>query len=292
MKSANETSRRVCPLCDTDNCHETPLSLSFEEWRLKSCRSCGLVYLENPPSYAALENEFAWEKSFEVEARRRARRQPLTRRFTRLAAPLQRWIKRKRRLPTLVDKYVGSGRIIDVGCGRGNSLVAIGADYELYGIEISPDQAQQARRSIEPLGGKLVQADAVSGLAVFPDSYFHGAVMHAYLEHEVHPKHVLEETWRVLRPGGHLVVKVPNFACILRRLRGRDWCGLRFPDHVSYFTPETLQDLLNRSGFHTAQFRVTDRLPTSDNMWCVFAKQTASLAMPTARLQTGRSRAA
>ena len=72
-----------------------------------------------------------------------------------------------------------------------------------------------------------------------------------------------------MRDGARLIVKVPNFASWNRRLRGDAWCGFRFPDHVNYFTPETLTLLLRETGFRVARFGVFDRLPTSDTMWLV-----------------------
>ena len=269
---------RNCPLCETDNRHESPHFLSVEHWHLKACRSCGLVYLENPPDYSALEDEFAWEKSFSLETRRRAEREPLRYRLARRKPSWLRWTKRTRgKLPRLTDKFVGSGRIIDIGCGDGKWLASLVGDYEPYGIEISPGQVAEARRNLEARGGRIVQANAVSGLACFPNDHFDGALMHAYLEHETQPKRVLQETRRVLRPGGHLILKVPNFASVLRRFRGKYWCGLRVPDHVSYFSPATLSDLLTRCGFQIGRFHVADHLPTSDNMWCVAAKNSVPL---------------
>jgi hypothetical protein len=72
---------------------------------------------------------------------------------------------------------------------------------------------------------------------------------------------------RKLKSGGALIVKVPNFACWNRLVRGARWCGLRFPDHVNYFTPRTLWDMLKRAGFRVARFSLRDRFPLSDNMW-------------------------
>lgn len=281
MAGAENLSQRNCPICDADNRGEMPHFLSAEPWLLKSCGSCGLVYLENPPDYSALEDEFAWEKSYATEARRRAEREPLRYRLTRRRSSFLKTLgRRKRKLPALAEKYVQGGRIVDVGCGDGKWLAMLDGQFEPYGIEISPAQVTEARRKTKSNGGKIVQGDAITGLTSFPSDHFDGALMHAYLEHEIHPKAVLKEASRVLRPGGHLIVKVPNFACLLRRLRGKYWCGLRFPDHVSYFSPTTLQDLLNRCGFEMVQSRFVDHLPTSDNMWCVAAKQTAVIPFP------------
>lgn len=66
-----------------------------------------------------------------------------------------------------------------------------------------------------------------------------------------------------------MILKLPNYASWNRMIRGKRWCGYRFPDHVNYFTPRALRRILELNGFEVAWFRWRDRLPTSDNMWCV-----------------------
>ena len=52
---------------------------------------------------------------------------------------------------------------------------------------------------------------------------------------------------------------------------GRRWCGFRYPDHLNYFSPNTLRAMANKAGFETS-FGLTGCLPTSDNMWAVLTK--------------------
>ena len=48
---------------------ETPYSSG--EWKVVECQETGMVYLANPPDYSRLVEEFAWEKTFEEESKRR-----------------------------------------------------------------------------------------------------------------------------------------------------------------------------------------------------------------------------
>lgn len=93
--------------------------------------------------------------------------------------------------------------------------------------------------------------------------------MSSFLEHEAKPFELLRELRRVLRPDGAVVIKVPNFACWNRALRGNRWCGFRYPDHVNYFTPTTLARLAAEAGYRVVRQRASDRVPTSDNMYAV-----------------------
>ena len=73
----------------------------------------------------------------------------------------------------------------------------------------------------------------------------------------------------VIAPDGVLIIKVPNYGSVNRRVFGRRWCGFRFPDHMNYFTPESLVRLCAECGLGVRAFSWLDRLPTSDNMWLV-----------------------
>ena len=54
---------------------ETPYSSG--EWKLVECLETGMVFLENPPEYSQLVEEFAWEKTFEEERIRRRAKEPI-----------------------------------------------------------------------------------------------------------------------------------------------------------------------------------------------------------------------
>jgi hypothetical protein len=52
---------------------------------------------------------------------------------------------------------------------------------------------------------------------------------------------------------------------------GGRWCGFRYPEHLNYFTPETLRTMAAKAGFRIS-FGLAGRLPTSDNMWAALTK--------------------
>ena len=110
------------------------------------------------------------------------------------------------------------------------------------------------------------------GLDTFEKDFFTAAIMSAYLEHESAPRDVLQKTMRIMRPGAHLVIKVPNYGCLNRIVMGQKWCGFRYPDHVNYWTPKTLIKIIRDTGFQIVQFNIWDRFPTSDNMWLIARK--------------------
>jgi SAM-dependent methyltransferase len=269
---------RLCPICNADNGARSPSAWSRVPWVLKECGQCDFLYLENPPPASDFSAEFAWERTHAQERARRQEREPLLVAVnawrSALAARLIA-IRRGGKIVRWIDRYVGSGRLLDVGCGHGMLLSLTPPRIVPYGVEISTQLAAQANRLALARGGYVVEGAAATALSLFSNSFFDGIVMRCYLEHEVDPAKVLRVSSRILRPGGVLIVKVPNFDCWNRRIvRGARWCGFRHPDHVNYFTPRSLTNLVRAHGFEIARFRFADRLATNDNMWLV-ARKTA-----------------
>jgi len=75
-----------------------------------------------------------------------------------------------------------------------------------------------------------------------------------------------------MKNGGVCVIKVPNYASWNRIVRGKKWCGFRYPEHVNYFTPDSLGKMADASGLRAVQ-TFMDVLPISDNMWAVLIKK-------------------
>lgn len=262
---------RNCPLCGRDNHEHAPLGLSRGAWRLKACSGCDFIYLENALRYEELSENHAWTKSrlAEREFRRDGTWRDMVNQPLRAA---QKWLRSRlprRKAARLIDRYVPSGRVLEVGCGNAQMLKLLPERLIPCGIEIGAKAAGKARLYVEPRGGEMIHADGLSGLTSLAGSSIAGILMHSYLEHENQPLDVLRQAARVLVPGGAIVIKVPNFACLNRRVLGSVWPGFRFPDHVNYFTPDSLRAMVTVAGFSVLRCSWLDRLPTSDNVWLV-----------------------
>ena len=162
--------------------------------------------------------------------------------------------------------------LLDIGCGSGAWLRQLDDAFIPYGIEIDKRAAEIANTYATQRGGQVDAMDALTGLQSLDADDFDGVLMQSYLEHEIKPLEVLRATGRVLRPEGVVIIKVPNFGCWNRRLQGSGWPGFRFPDHVNYFTAETICQIVVQAGLRVARFNLLDHLPTSDNLWIVARK--------------------
>lgn len=156
---------------------------------------------------------------------------------------LVRWVG-QRHVSFLLRSLPRGARVLDVGCGRGVVLGAL-ADrgIEVHGVEVDAD----ATRGADPRAHiRIAPRLADAGYAA--DSFDEVLIWHV-LEHLHDPRGTLEEVHRILRPGGRLVVAVPNFSSLQARWSGAAWFHLDLPRHLYHFPLRALVGLLEDLGF-------------------------------------------
>lgn len=139
----------------------------------------------------------------------------------------------------------GSGRVLDVGCGDGRFLAAMAArGWAVEGLETDPVAAQLARRRTQ-----AAIHETFLETANVPAAGFDLVTLLHVLEHVPDPRVTLGACRRVLRPGGALLVALPNVDSVEARLFGSAWYHLDLPRHWWGFTPHTLVRLVEECGF-------------------------------------------
>ena len=143
------------------------------------------------------------------------------------------------------------GPILDVGCGGGLFLRMMRPEGRpVMGLDFSLDAGSVAWRTNHV---PVVCSSLAS--APFPDSSFALVTMYHVLEHLSNPASYLEEAHRLLKPGGRLIVQVPNAACWQFLLFGELWSGLDVPRHLVNFKAKDLDALLDRCGFEVLRHK-------------------------------------
>jgi 2-polyprenyl-3-methyl-5-hydroxy-6-metoxy-1,4-benzoquinol methylase len=277
--------KRICPILNRPT-EVDETGFYHDSWSLVRCQETGLVFLADPPDYSQLESEFAWEETSTAERKRRNLEEPIISRlssFTKKARSIA--FPRRNKIASMIITVAKGGNqseplhLLDIGCGWGNLMVEIcnrvaktGRKVVPYGIEVSEHLASLSADRVSELGGKVISANAIDGTTeINPDS-IHVVVMSSFLEHECRPLSLLKRLHPILTSKGAIILKVPNFACWNRIIRGRRWCGFRFPDHVNYFTPRTLWRLAQEAGFTVSRQNYLDKFPLSDNMYAILTK--------------------
>lgn len=156
----------------------------------------------------------------------------------------------------------GSKRVLDIGCAEGDLARALSdRGCAVSGVEHDPSAAAKADPSLE----RLVIADlaTLDLRAEFGRSSFDVVVMGDVLEHLVDPDTVLRQARDLLRPGGRVVVSIPNVAHAAVRLSlllGR-WdyqpLGLLDATHVRFFTRKSVLSMLDSCGFQPLEIERT-----------------------------------
>jgi len=160
-------------------------------------------------------------------------------------------------LTTLKSVARGYGRLLDVGCATGEFVQEAAAwGWDAEGIESSRTAASFARTQ---KGLSVHNADLES--VPFSQNSFDAVTLLDVLEHLLHPRDAMQRVHGLLRPGGIVVVRLPNTLFHLPKSR---LCGaLRVNDmglwmryHLNHFTPKTLRGLLQTVGFKVLQIDV------------------------------------
>lgn len=262
---------RACPGCGGTARADAH---TFTDHSVVRCTACGFVYLPvavDPSVFAS--GDLAWENASDIKTARQRKAKPLRARLD-AATRFRTKFAKKTPFDYLRAAFKGKTelpRIVDVGCGAGHYLETAAGGFIPFGIDISAALARVAKEKFARRGGDVLNLSSLEGLAAFQAGSMDAVILRSYLEHESEPKPLLAMSHRVLGEGGLVVVKVPNYASLNRRVMGNGWCGFRYPEHVNYFTPASLGRMARETGF-TMRQSFFDALPTSDNMWAVLTK--------------------
>jgi SAM-dependent methyltransferase len=170
----------------------------------------------------------------------------------------------------IVSKLVpSSGLLLDVGCYNGSiSQYLHGIEY--MGVDVNRRAVEEARRKgIDVL---LASCDFLP----FKNELFDACSLIEVIEHLYFPGKAVKEAYRILKPGGKLIVGTPNLANFIDRVNlliGENIVpGLEQSQHVRFFTWKSLNSFLRRNGFELEerrtwylQFplkRMTDKYPS------------------------------
>ncbi len=198
-------------------------------WR---CESCGLGHADasgfNPETYYTAEY-FSGQRSDGYSDYRGA--EPVLRReFAHTV--------------DFVRRFRSEGRLLDLGCAYGFFLKEAQRHFDVAGIELAEDAANACRQAgLRVLSGvadeaNLAQIGPVDVITLFD-----------VIEHLPQPRATLALCHEYLQPGGILVITTGDFASLVARLAGAKWRLMTPPQHLWFFTAESLRRMGAQTGY-------------------------------------------
>ena len=242
---------RPCPTCGSTR---RELELEKEGLSLVRCQDCDLVYV-NPvfdeahyktiyqaEDYQAIVRDLG-EASHDYRVERFGKeRVGIMARFLRSAdgeAP----------------------RYLDIGCSTGFVVEAArDAGWQASGLDLNPSAVAFGRkRGLELSEGGLDDH-------ALPEESFDAVSLFDVLEHIVNPGEILAKALKLLKPGGIVFLYVPNYDSASRLLLGANAVFIWPTHHLTYYTVETLGELLRRHGLEI-EYTATEGLDLIDYIW-------------------------
>jgi SAM-dependent methyltransferase len=157
-------------------------------------------------------------------------------------------------LDNLAEEFIGQynlkdGRVLDVGCGDGAFMYP----FSRRGISVVGIEPSDRSRQVAHQAGFEVYPGYMTADTVIPSGPFDAFVSRQVLEHVDDIAGMLTGLRKNLVPGGVGIIEVPRLEKAIDDLRFYDF----FPDHVNYFTLDSLRTALEINGYEVLDLRST-----------------------------------
>lgn len=205
------------------------------------CQACGFTHLYPLLSKKNLENFYSKEFYRKIKPEY----------INKTKKELDYWEITYRDRLEVFNKYIKRKhrRILDIGCSGGYFLKYFKErGWQTLGIELSLRAAKYTKAYGIDVINKSFEDTPFVELGKFD-----AINMSFVLEHLTNPHYICKKVYEILNPGGIFCVESPNdfnpLQKILKEKLKKPPYWVNLPEHINYFTPSTLENLLKKIGF-------------------------------------------
>lgn len=230
---------KTCPWC---GCSDTTTYiqlkdyfLSQEDFEIFECPNCHLLFTDPRPAGQDAVKYYQSENYLSHQENKKG-----------LIPRLYEFVKsiNLRNKVKLASTGLANGNVLDIGCGVGDFLVSMkNAGWSVMGIEPS---AQAREIAYQRLGFQPLTPTDYSQL---PDHSFDLITLWHVLEHVDDLSYQIQQLQRLLKPGGRLLLALPNFTSFDAKHYGQYWAAWDVPRHLNHFCPDSILAIFKDSSF-------------------------------------------
>lgn len=237
----------ACPVCNQPDLREVFQAVdqlvSQESFSLVECTACGCRLTQDAPDQNTASRYY---QSVEYISHSNTSRGLINRIYQQVR---KRTLRNK---VNLVQRCTAlyTGHVLDVGSGAGAFVAALRkSGWRADGLEPDPKARQVAQTDF---GISLLDIDQ---LFVLPSASFDAITLWHVLEHVHDLNGYMQQFQRLLKPGGRLLMALPNPTSWDAHYFGHWWAAYDVPRHLYHFSPLSVRTLAKRHQFHVASIR-------------------------------------
>lgn len=152
---------------------------------------------------------------------------------------VKNWFSGNHRLQYLLNS--GTGKILEVGCGDGRSLLQLkAAGYEVFGLEVDDNV-----KELNDIPGVSIELNTIENCS-YPDNFFDYIIANQLVEHLIDLDSFIIKAKQLLKPGGLIIFSTPNINSFYRHLFKNRWINWHLPYHQQIFTKKSLSLLAKK----------------------------------------------
>ena len=228
-----------CPVCHSSSVNSLLTvkdhSVSGESFEVWQCAVCSLRFTQNVPDESSIGPYY---QSADYISHTNTSEGLINRMYQRV-----RKFTLEQKANMVIKRTTEQGNVLDIGAGIGAFLHAMKEKgWKVTGLE--PDQG--ARERAAQLFG--IELQDVSVLHQLEQASFDAITLWHVLEHvhQLHP--YIEQLKKLLRPGGKILIAVPNYQSLDSSIYGVYWAAYDVPRHLYHFSPLAMQTLMEQHG--------------------------------------------